>query len=209
MAYYEIDLTLTGEQRLVDLDIPSTFPAVIKNVTNLYTSYYFAGDYADNHEVPPFYKAAWLDQFQAVIASDSSGSQQSFYWKAYRPLMKRIFQEVSEKKQNINSDNKTMVTSDGISMQARVGDNYLQVYQNGEWRDLLIKGVNLGMGKPGTFPGEAAITKDEYLRWFEYIGEMNANTIRNYTLQPPGFDQRSEYNSKATNPLSASWCVDQ
>ena len=52
---------------------------------------------------------------------------------------------------------------------------------------MTLKGVNLGMGKPGAFPGEAAITEEEYYRWFEYIGNMNANVIRVYTLHPPGF----------------------
>ncbi|MRH43354.1 hypothetical protein GH741_11760 [Aquibacillus halophilus] len=52
---------------------------------------------------------------------------------------------------------------------------------------MTIKGVNIGMAKPGHFPGEVAITEEEYYRWFKLIGEMNANTIRVYTIHPPGF----------------------
>ena len=70
---------------------------------------------------------------------------------------------------------------------ARVMDGHFQIFKDGEWEPMTLKGVNLGMGKPGAFPGEAAITEEEYYRWFEYIGNMNANVIRVYTLHPPGF----------------------
>lgn len=80
---------------------------------------------------------------------------------------------------------------------ARVNDNHFQIYKEGKWESIVLKGVNLGMGKPGAFPGEAAITEEEYYRWFEYIGEMNANVIRVYTLHPPGFyNSLSKYNKK-------------
>ncbi|PRO67318.1 hypothetical protein C6I21_01525 [Alkalicoccus urumqiensis] len=45
----------------------------------------------------------------------------------------------------------------------------------------------MGMAKPGTFPGDAGISREEYRRWFEQIAEMNANTIRVYTIHPPAF----------------------
>lgn len=64
---------------------------------------------------------------------------------------------------------------------ARIEENSFEVYENDKWVPMTIKGVNMGMAKPGTFPGEAGITEEEYYRWFEQIGEMNANTIRVYT----------------------------
>ncbi len=70
---------------------------------------------------------------------------------------------------------------------ARIKNNSFQIFRNDRWEPMTIKGVNLGMGKPGTFPGQAAITEEEYARWFEYIGEMNANVVCVYTLHPPGF----------------------
>ncbi|UVI30986.1 family 2 glycosyl transferase [Paenibacillus spongiae] len=65
--------------------------------------------------------------------------------------------------------------------------NAFYVLENGQWNKVFVKGVNLGAGKPGAFPGEVAITYDEYYRWFGYISEMNANTIRVYTIQRPQF----------------------
>lgn len=68
---------------------------------------------------------------------------------------------------------------------------------------MFIKGVNIGAGKPGAFPGEVAITYDEYFRWFGYISQMSANTIRVYTIQRPqfynalyDFNQKAEKNGK-------------
>ena len=66
------------------------------------------------------------------------------------------------------------------------GEQFYQV-KDGEEEAFFVKGVNMGLGKPGYFPGEVAITKEEYKRWFEWIGEMNANTVRVYTVQSPEF----------------------
>lgn len=94
------------------------------------------------------------------------------------------------------------VEVNGISIPARAGDDYLQVYRSGAWHDYLIKGVNMGVAKPGHFPGETAITKDEYYRWFEQIGEMHANTVRVYTLHPPEFyEALKDYNEDAKEPI--------
>lgn len=78
---------------------------------------------------------------------------------------------------------------------ARVHDGMIELNSSDGFSPITIKGVNMGMAKPGHFPGEAAITEDEYHRWFEMIGAMNANTVRVYTLHPPGFYQAlKDYN---------------
>ena len=80
---------------------------------------------------------------------------------------------------------------------ARIAGNHFEVQTSEGWQEITIKGVNMGMAKPGRFPGEAAITEEEYYRWFEQIGEMNANTIRVYTLHPPDFyDALHRYNKR-------------
>ena len=67
---------------------------------------------------------------------------------------------------------------------------------------MLIKGINLGVTKPGYFPGDMGVTKDDYLRWFQLIGAMNVNAIRVYTLHPPSFyEALLEYNSQAAQPI--------
>jgi hypothetical protein len=80
---------------------------------------------------------------------------------------------------------------------ARIDVDHFEVQTTEGWREITIKGVNMGMAKPGHFPGEAAITEEEYYRWFQQIGEMKANTIRVYTLHPPDFyDALHRYNKR-------------
>ncbi len=65
-----------------------------------------------------------------------------------------------------------------------------------------IRGVNLGSGLPGEWATSFAIDKETYLRWFGYIQEMGANTIRVYTIQSDTFyDAFYEYNKDNKNPL--------
>lgn len=109
-----------------------------------------------------------------------------------------LFFQVTHKKNN------TFTKSiNGITLPAQTGKKYLQLFdKSNKPHDVLLKGVNIGMAKPGTFPGESSITKKEYLRWFKQIGAMNANVIRIYTIQPPAFYKAiADYNSKAKHPL--------
>lgn len=77
--------------------------------------------------------------------------------------------------------------ADELKQPARViGDSY-EVFVDGEWESITIKGVNMGIAKPGYFPGETAITYAEYYQWFEDIKDMHANVVRVYTLHPPDF----------------------
>lgn len=90
----------------------------------------------------------------------------------------------------------------GISSIAMVDSQSFYINQYGTWKKQFIKGVNIGAAKPGSFPGEVSITKEDYLRWFKEIGKMNANTIRVYTILSPAFyDALYEYNHKAISPL--------
>lgn len=112
------------------------------------------------------------------------------------------FQFTAEKEEEMTAIKPAYAESGGISYRSRVYNDKFEIYQNGTWETLTIKGVNIGMGKPGYFPGEAAITEEEYYRWFEQIGEMNANAIRIYTLHPPGFYKAlKRYNESHEKPL--------
>ncbi|MBK5246583.1 MAG: family 2 glycosyl transferase [Peptostreptococcaceae bacterium] len=81
------------------------------------------------------------------------------------------------------------------------GDKIIVNSYKGE-KETFITGVNIGLGKPGYYPGDIGITKQEYLRWFLQITDMNVNFIRVYTLQSPGFyDALFEFNRYANAPL--------
>lgn len=75
----------------------------------------------------------------------------------------------------------------GVTYISKTNQDSFYVHNGNDWEKMFIKGVNIGAGKPGAFPGELAITYDEYYRWFTYISEMNANTIRVYTTLRPQF----------------------
>ncbi|WP_042347103.1 hypothetical protein [Bacillus massiliigorillae] len=180
LANYEWDLTDEGKKLLQKHQIPLQFAAILKNEQAPSTSYYFAGDYNDTSNVPFFYKVKGLPNIYNVA---QSFSDQAFYWKTYFPMMESILQEFEQ----IETKQKDPVYANDLQLHSRINQNKFEVLKDGKWTQLTLKGVNIGMGKPGVFPGEAAITEDEYYRWFEQIGNMNANTIRVYTLHPPGF----------------------
>lgn len=62
-----------------------------------------------------------------------------------------------------------------------------------------IRGVNMGSGLPGEWSTDFAITEATYLRWFGYIKEMGANTLRIYTVQSDAF-YNAFYSFNADNP---------
>jgi hypothetical protein len=99
-------------------------------------------------------------------------------------------------------DNTDMFLEDDIQYMSKVDSQYFYIYSDSEWTREFVKGVNMGVGAPGYFPGEFGITKDDYLRWFEYIGDMNANAIRVYTILKPDFyNALYEYNQVADKPI--------
>ena len=65
-----------------------------------------------------------------------------------------------------------------------------------------IRGVNMGSGEPGEWSTDFDVDKESYLRWFRYIKEMGANTIRVYTIQQDVFyNAFYEYNKDNADPL--------
>lgn len=90
----------------------------------------------------------------------------------------------------------------GVSYRFRAKGDYFYVYEDSDWQQLFMRGVNIGATEPGLFPGDLTISYDTYYRWFGYISEMNCNCIRVYTLMPPQFYQAlGDFNSKAKNKL--------
>ncbi|MGI5939284.1 MAG: hypothetical protein ACOX8V_01090 [Thermoleophilia bacterium] len=186
LANYNWSLTQSGKELLEKNGIPTKFAAVVRSERGSCTSYYFAGDYNDISQVSSTYKLKGLQKLRSVLEIDPD---RAFYWSTYFPMMKRILE-------NFNSTSSQESTQQGSAnvegkeknlYNARIKDDSFQILREGKWESITLKGVNIGMGKPGVFPGEAGITEEEYYRWFEYIGEMNANVIRIYTLHPPGF----------------------
>ncbi|MGL4774764.1 MAG: family 2 glycosyl transferase, partial [Clostridium sp.] len=90
----------------------------------------------------------------------------------------------------------------GVKLICKTSGKDFEIYKNGKWEKTFLKGVSMGAGKPGYYPGEFGITKEEYLRWFKEIKDMNADVIRVYTLHMPAFyEALFEFNRYRVDPL--------
>ncbi|MEA5146576.1 MAG: family 2 glycosyl transferase, partial [Candidatus Limiplasma sp.] len=96
-----------------------------------------------------------------------------------------------------------VVNSQGVSYSAKVeGKDYFVLDAEGRWQQTFLAGVDIGLGVPGSFPGEFAIGYDTYFDWFTQIGDLGANVIRVYTPQSPAFYHALYvYNRVAATPL--------
>ncbi|MEK8023733.1 MAG: hypothetical protein AAB229_07995 [Candidatus Hydrogenedentota bacterium] len=80
LADFKLKVTPKGADILLREKLPATFPAVILNETTAYTSFYFAGDFADRD-----------DRF-IFLRSDK---ESLFYRRSYRPMMEKILDRVA------------------------------------------------------------------------------------------------------------------
>ncbi len=91
------------------------------------------------------------------------------------------------------NENNFMLTIISPIPYATVG-NYLGVEDiQGEYKPFFIKGINLGVGVPGTQPGEMAATREQYREWFKQMADVGFNAIRVYTLHFPVFYEEFAY----------------
>jgi tetratricopeptide (TPR) repeat protein len=86
---------------------------------------------------------------------------------------------------------------------ARLSNGYFQVLRAGAWKKLYISGVDLSPATPGHYPSDPPSEIAVYARWLEQIATLGANSVRVYTLLPPGFyDALLHYNAQhPQNPL--------
>jgi hypothetical protein len=82
-------------------------------------------------------------------------------------------------------------------------ENFLSIWNGTQYVPFFIKGVNLGVSVPGTYPGELAATRSQYGKWFTQIKEAGFNCIRLYTLHYPKFYEVLDSFNQANphNPL--------
>lgn len=82
----------------------------------------------------------------------------------------------------------SFVTADGTAI-------YLE--RDGGTVPFEIRGVNLGLTVPGARAGDFAIDRETWLRWFEQIQALGANTVRVYAiLRQDFYDAFYDYNTR-------------
>ena len=72
----------------------------------------------------------------------------------------------------------------------------IRMERDGQYVPFEIRGVDMSSGLPGHWSTDYAVDKETYLRWFEYIQELGANTVRVYiALQDDFYNAFYEYNT--------------
>jgi len=94
LANYKLDLTKEGQKVLDKYDLSAEFPAIVRK-TDGYTSYYFAGDFADSNSTPKVYNAWGMQFLNKITTLDEDTNQNYFYWNVYYPLIKNIVKNIN------------------------------------------------------------------------------------------------------------------
>lgn len=185
VADYNFDLTESGKAKLSAYNIPARFPAVLYNDNVHYRSWYFAGNFADISVLKTPYKIWGISWLKRLLADNTVDNNAYFYWKAYVPLMQSIVADAKKaKKTSVAAVEKPRA----VDVPVRAFEDSFEIRdKKGEWNKFFVRGVNLGMAEPGKFFTEFPMDVDTYLRWLDLMAEMNANTVRIYTLPPPEF----------------------
>jgi hypothetical protein len=185
VANYNLDLKPSGLAKLKALGLPAMFPAVLKSANTQYTGWYFAGDFADLKLSGTPFRRTWISFLKKLLVDDSADSNVFFFWKAYVPLMRSILQDAEAARKarravsGKSGEPKLKVRAFGDGFQLRDGE--------GAWKPFFVRGVNMGLAQPGKYFTDFPDSVSVYLRWLDGIADMNANTVRVYTLPPPEF----------------------
>lgn len=98
---------------------------------------------------------------------------------------------------------------DEIKMAARTGERLFEVYRDGEWQPMLVKGVNIGTALPGHYFTWFPADRDVYRGWLEDTAALNANVIRLYTLLDPLFYREFLDYNLAAPPEERIWLLQE
>ena len=86
--------------------------------------------------------------------------------------------------------------------QVKTEGRQILLESDGQWRAFQIRGVDVGGSVPGHFATDYAVDKSTYLRWFQQIKDMGANTVRVYMLMGSDFYEAFwEFNQNSDDPL--------
>ncbi|MFB6284694.1 MAG: hypothetical protein ABEK59_12330 [Halobacteria archaeon] len=101
----------------------------------------------------------------------------------------------------------------GPLKEVRAGRNRFVVKKDGGWKEILLRGVNLGRAIPGKFPGNSPVGFGRYRRWLNQISLMDANVVRLFTVHPPEFYRALSKHNRETDRtiylLQGTWLPPQ
>lgn len=97
LAYYTLDATVEGKAKLDLLGLPLTFPTIIRSANSQFTSYYFAGDFADSNNSGNLWNYSGYAGIRRKFTLGSEEDNSRFYWKCYVPMMSKIIEDMHDK----------------------------------------------------------------------------------------------------------------
>ncbi len=183
LADLKFDVTEAGGETLNSFGLTTTYAAVTRTVNSQYTAYYFAGDFAQMNFSGSLWNYQGFAQIKRLFSVANPNAETKFYWGCYVPLMQKIINGVKAEPKVVE----TVIETADTQIAARTLGSGFQVLKDGNWEDFYAEGVNIGSSVPGRWFTEFSYDEALYLKWFDLIGAMNANTIRVYTLLPPQF----------------------
>lgn len=98
LSEYKIEPNLLGDSLLRHWNIPKKFPALVANQNELY--YYLAGDFCDNPITLKSAEFKWINWFAFITASNEKAERISFFWYYYRPLLRTILEDYTERRKD-------------------------------------------------------------------------------------------------------------
>lgn len=184
VADYDLNLTDEGLRHMAELGLSGVFPAIVKYPTPQYQGWYFCGDFGDLTPIPTPYGFWGMSWLKAMLADDTVDDNSYFYWKAYVPLMTSIFKDTRARR--LAKATAAPPAKPELTVQI-YGSGFKLKNGDGVWEDFFVRGVNMGLAEPGKYFTDFPEDVNAYRRWFDSIADMNANTVRSYTLPPPEF----------------------
>jgi hypothetical protein len=191
---FEIPVNETGEEKLNQLGLPSSFGAAYKVSNKLYDGIYYTGQFSSiKVEIPSAYDTMAQIMQNKGIYDDKMN--ESLYWKWYYPKMSALLKDNPHMRYDLKLD-----TIDGNKFVVHGQQIYYLGQETKE--EFFIKGINLGSALPGKTFTEFPQDKATYRTWLEQMAELNVNTVRVYTLLPPTFYQALyDFNENRQNPI--------
>ena len=204
VAEFAVGATDEGRRALAARGIPASFPAVVATRRGDHTAYFFAGPFSSQRERLPRFAPVGYAALRRFVPAALEPPRIAFFWKAYVPILSSIAHTSMEAFAEKDDGGAPLVefVSDGVRLVSRIRDKRMELFRSGAWSPFLVKGVNLGLALPNRWFTEMPRDAGLYLRWFRMISEMNANTVRLYTLAPPEFYLAfRDFNRNAARPL--------
>jgi hypothetical protein len=133
-----------------------------------------------------------LDRLKSTNASESL--------QLYAQVSQTGYYKINHQKISFRGDTIVNFTLSAVNdLPFKTAGDYLAFWDDKSlsYKQLFLKGINLGTSPPGFQPGEIgyAIQSDQYERWINRMGQLGFNSLRIYTLHPPVFYEKlAEYN---------------